>query len=318
MSFADFKNRLSKNAKHWGKWARRQGIQCYRVYNRDMPQFPLAIDVYGERAHLQEYDTGWQQTDEEYEAWVLQVAEVVTEVLDIDGEYLAFKRRQRQKGKEQYQKTGVAGADFTVGEGGHLFWVNLEKYLDTGLFLDHRNARAWLGREAAGKRVLNLFAYTGSFSVYAACGGASESLTLDMSNTYQAWTQRNFELNGIDGERHRLERVDVLRWLDDAATLEPRYDIIVCDPPSFSNSAKMQGTFDVQRDHAWIIDRCFDILSADGSLLFSNNRHGFVLDDWLAENYAIKEITGQTVPEDFKGKPCHRAWLLQRLARGPL
>lgn len=306
--FDEFRNRLSKNARHWGKWARRQNISCYRVYNRDLPQFPLAIDLYEDRAHLQEYDTGWQQTDEEYEAWVLTVAEIVTEVLDIEGEDLAFKRRQRQRGTSQYEKTGMQAREFIVREGGHRFEVDLESYLDTGLFLDHRETRRMVQEMSSGKAFLNLFAYTGSFSVYAAKGGASRSLTLDMSNTYQAWARRNFELNGLDPGRHRLERVDVLRWLDQAADEAERYDLIVCDPPSFSNSAKMDGTFDVQRDHPWIIERCLDILSPGGELIFSNNRHGFRMEDWLSESYSIREISQQTVPEDFKSRPSHRCW----------
>lgn len=309
--FEEFRNRLSKNARHWGKWARRQGIACYRVYNRDLPQFPFAIDIYGDRAHLQEYDTGWQQTDDEYEAWVLEVAGIVTDVLDIEGEYLAFKRRQRQKGTAQYEKTGMAGESFVVDEGGHRFEVNLERYLDTGLFLDHRDTRRLVESMAGGTSFLNLFAYTGSFTVYAACGGARQSLTVDMSNTYQAWTERNFALNGLDSAHHRLLRADVLRWLEEAALGQERYDLIVCDPPSFSNSAKMSGTFDVQRDHPWIIERCLDILAPGGTLLFSNNRHGFTMDDWLGDIAVLKEITGQTVPEDFKGKPSHRCWKIQ-------
>lgn len=309
--FEEFRNRLAKNAKHWGKWARRQNIHCYRVYNRDLPQFPFAIDLYHDRAHLQEYDTGWQQTDEEYEAWVLAVAEIVTEVLDVEGEHLAFKRRQRQKGTSQYEKTGLRGQEFVVEEGGHRFEVNLESYLDTGLFLDHRETRRMVQEMAAGKAFLNLFAYTGSFSVYAAKGGARSSLTLDMSNTYQAWTRRNFELNDLR-ETHSLERVDVLRWLDQAASSPERFDLIVCDPPSFSNSAKMDGTFDVQRDHPWIIERCLDILTPGGTLIFSNNRHGFKMEDWLDESCTIKEITQQTVPDDFKSRPSHRCWKIQQ------
>lgn len=311
--FEEFKNRLTKNAKHWGKWARRQGITCYRVYNRDLPQFPFAIDLYHDRAHLQEYDTGWQQTDEEYEAWVLAVAEIVTEVLDVEGEDLAFKRRQRQKGTSQYEKTGLQGQEFVVEEGGHRFEVNLETYLDTGLFLDHRQTRKMVQEMAAGKRFLNLFAYTGSFSVYAAKGGAVESLTLDMSNTYQAWTKRNFELNKLNLDQHHLERVDVLRWLDQASQAPAKFDLIVCDPPSFSNSAKMDGTFDVQRDHAWIVERCMDILSPDGTLIFSNNKQGFKLEDWLSDSCVIKEISQKTVPEDFKSRPSHRCWAITHL-----
>ena len=312
--FEEFRNRLQKAYRHWSKWARRQGVSCYRIYNRDLPQFPLMIDVYGSRVHVQEYDTGWEQTDAEYEAWVLGAVEVICQVLDVDGDAVAFKRRERQRGKSQYEKTGLQGEDFVVEEGGHRFWVNLDNYLDTGLFLDHRPCRKMVADWAAGRSFLNLFAYTGSFTVYAAAGGACRSLTIDMSNTYQGWTRRNLELNGIDLAQHQLLRADVLRWLDEASRADERFDLIVCDPPSFSNSAKMQGTFDVQRDHPWIIERCMDILAPGGLLLFSNNRQGFRMDEWLTDLFAIEEITAKSVPEDFKAKPSHQAWLIRAKA----
>ena len=204
-----FANRLGKNAKHYLKWARRHNIEAWRLYDRDIPQFPFAIDVYGGQIHLQEYDTGWLMQPEEYETWLSEVLEAVAFITGFAPADIHLKRRERQKGTQQYEKTGKAGADFIVHEHGRRFWVNLEKYLDTGLFLDHRNTRQRVGEMAAGKRFLNLFAYTGSFSVYAATGGAAASETVDLSNTYLDWARRNFELNGIDEARHQIVRADV-------------------------------------------------------------------------------------------------------------
>ncbi|MBV8660379.1 MAG: class I SAM-dependent methyltransferase, partial [Burkholderiales bacterium] len=176
----DFQNRLAKNHKHFSKWARRIGTEAYRIYDRDIPQVPVAVDIYGEHAYIAEFDTGWEQTDEEHAAWAAEVRASVATVLDIPLEKVAFKIRRRQRGTEQYEKTGDKGEDFVVTEQGRRFWVNLDAYLDTGLFLDHRPTRKRVGEEAAGKRFLNLFSYTGSFSVYAATGGAAESVTVDL------------------------------------------------------------------------------------------------------------------------------------------
>jgi 23S rRNA (cytosine1962-C5)-methyltransferase len=193
-----FTNRLRKNAKHWAKWAKRRGISCYRVYDRDVPEFPVALDLYEGRAHLQEIDTGWLQEEAEHAAWVESLCQVAAEVLELPRTAVIFKVRARQRGTSQYEKTGTRGGDFVVSEGGHRFIVNLEQYLDTGLFLDHRNTRQMVQERARGKHFLNLFAYTGSFSVYAAGGGAASSTTVDLSNTYLDWARRNFELNGMD------------------------------------------------------------------------------------------------------------------------
>jgi 23S rRNA (cytosine1962-C5)-methyltransferase len=303
-----FANRLGKNAKHYLKWARRHNIEAWRLYDRDIPQFPFAIDVYGGQIHLQEYDTGWLMQPEEYEAWLSEVLEAVAFITGFAPADIHLKRRERQKGTQQYEKTGKAGADFIVHEHGRRFWVNLEKYLDTGLFLDHRNTRQRVGEMAAGKRFLNLFAYTGSFSVYAATGGAAASETVDLSNTYLDWARRNFELNGIDEARHQIVRADVFQYLQAAAQAGKPFDLIVMDPPSFSNSRKMLDILDIQRDHMRLIDGAMALLASDGLLFFSNNLRSFALDEAVAQKYAVKEISKQSVPEDFRNKKIHQCW----------
>ena len=303
-----FANRLGKNAKHYLKWARRHDIEAWRLYDRDIPQFPFAIDVYGGQIHLQEYDTGWLMQPEEYETWLSEVLEAVAFITGFAPADIHLKRRERQKGTQQYEKTGKAGADFIVHEHGRRFWVNLEKYLDTGLFLDHRNTRQRVGEMAAGKRFLNLFAYTGSFSVYAATGGAAASETVDLSNTYLDWARRNFELNGIDEARHQIVRADVFQYLQAAAQAGKPFDLIVMDPPSFSNSKKMLDILDIQRDHLRLIDGAMALLASDGLLFFSNNLRSFALDEAVAQKYAVKEISKQSVPEDFRNKKIHQCW----------
>jgi 23S rRNA (cytosine1962-C5)-methyltransferase len=337
MDIAPFANRLAKNLAHLSKWARRRGITCYRVYDRDVPQFPFAIDLYatetnGLHAHVQEFDTGWQQDDAGYTAWLTATCDAVCTALAVPPEHLHLKRRQRQRGLAQYEKVDDTASFFTVVENGLRFEVNFEDYLDTGLFLDHRQTRVLAAGLAKGKRVLNLFAYTGSFSVYAAHAGASGTETVDLSNTYQAWTARNMALNGFEADggagssagagtsvrasvattasRHQLVRADAFTYLRDAAAKGKRFGLIVCDPPSFSNSKKMPGVFDVQRDHVALVLHCHALLAPGGTLLFSTNLKSFAFDAPLAERLGVREITAQTVPEDFK-KPPHRTYRIE-------
>ena len=303
-----FANRLAKNYKHYAKWARRNELDAWRVYDRDVPQFPLIIDVYGQRIHLQEYDTGWQIEESEYVAWIAAVQQAISDITGVPLWNIALKTRRRQKGESQYEKTGRDGEDFVVAEQGQRFWVNLDAYLDTGLFLDHRNTRKRVRDEAAGKRFLNLFAYTGSFTVYAANGGAVSSETVDLSNTYQAWSRRNFELNGLDPAKHQLIRDDVFQYLEDAAFAGKQFDLIVMDPPSFSNSKKMMDELDVQRDQVKLVDGAMRLLAPDGVLYFSNNLRSFTLDERLIADYAVQDISAQSVPEDFRNKKFHQCW----------
>lgn len=306
-----FANRLAKNFKHTAKWARRQGIEAWRVYDKDVPQFPFAVDVYRDWLHIAEYDTGWQMEDAEYEVWIEAVQAAAASVCQIEPSKVALKTRRRQKGESQYEKTGATGDDFTVEEYGQRFWVNMRAYLDTGLFLDHRNTRKRVREQAAGTRFLNLFAYTGSFTVYAAAGGAISSETVDMSNTYQDWSHRNFELNGMDLTKHQLVRADVFAYLKDAMAAGKRFDLIVMDPPSFSNSKKMDGVLDVQRDHEWLVDSAMTLLAPGGTLYFSNNLRSFELEPSLAQRYRIEEISAQSVPEDFRNKKIHQCFRIR-------
>ncbi|OHX16144.1 oxidoreductase [Chromobacterium amazonense] len=308
-----FANRLAKNYKHYAKWARRQGLDAWRVYDKDVPQFPFAVDIYGGKVHLQEYDTGWEMGDDEYRAWIDGVAAAIEQVTGIPAAAVTLKNRRRQKGVSQYEKVGREGDDFVVEEFGQRFIVNLDRYLDTGLFLDHRNTRKRVREEAAGKRFLNLFAYTGSFTVYAGAGGAVSSETVDMSNTYQDWSRRNFELNGLDLDKHQLVRADVFQYLEQAVDEGKQFDLIVMDPPTFSNSKKMRDILDVQRDHVWLIDYAMALLAPGGWLYFSNNLRTFQLDERLSDDYQIRDISAQSVPEDFRNRKIHQCWRISRV-----
>ena len=309
----DFINRLGKNLKHQLKWAKRQNLVAWRIYDRDIPQFPFAIDVYGEHIHLQEYDTGWLMQPEDYQQWLDEVCEAVQFVVGFPKENIHLKQRIRQKGTAQYKKTGTNGNDFIVHENGRAFWVNLDKYLDTGLFLDHRNTRQKIGSIAAGKRFLNLFSYTGSFTVYAATGGAICSETVDLSNTYLDWAKRNFQLNHMDLNVHQIVRADVFQYLVDAVKQNKQFDLIVLDPPSFSNSKKMLDILDIQRDQAKLIDCAMRLLAQDGILYFSNNLRSFTLDDAIEVRYAVKDISKQSVPNDFRNKKIHQCWEIRHI-----
>lgn len=307
----DLINRLGKNLKHQLKWAKRQNLEAWRIYDRDIPQYPFAIDVYGEHIHLQEYDTGWLMHEDEYQQWLDEICQAVQFVTGLPLNHIHLKQRARQKGITQYEKTGQTGEDFIVHEHGRQFWVNLDKYLDTGLFLDHRNTRKKIGELAENKRFLNLFAYTGSFTVYAATGGAVYSETVDLSNTYLNWAKRNFELNQMDSNKHHIIRADVFQYLQKAKQQNKQFDLIVLDPPSFSNSKKMLDVLDVQRDQETLIDGAMDLLSKQGKLFFSNNLRTFTLNDALMQRYHIKNISKFSVPEDFRNKKIHQCWEIQ-------
>lgn len=309
----DLINRLGKNLKHQMKWAKRQHLEAWRIYDKDIPQFPFAIDVYGEHIHLQEYDTGWLMHPDDYQQWLDDVCEAVQFVTGLPKQNIHLKQRARQKGTAQYEKTGAIGEDFIVREHGRQFWVNLDKYLDTGLFLDHRNTRQKVGDTAAGKRFLNLFSYTGSFTVYAATGGAIYSETVDLSNTYLDWAKRNFVLNGMDLDKHHIVRADVFQYLQDAVKQNKQFDLIVLDPPSFSNSKKMLDILDIQRDQAKLIDGAMTLLAQDGVLYFSNNLRSFTLDEAIMARYAVKDVSKSSVPDDFRNKKIHQCWEIRHL-----
>ena len=296
-----FQNRLRKMARHYGKWARRKGLEAYRIYDADLESFPLTVDRYADRLYVAVYAG-------KDDLAVDLIREGVSTALEADADRIHFKLRERQSGKKQYEKLAEIGREFPVDEYGHRFYVNLHDYLDTGLFLDHRETRRMVGEEAAGKRVLNLFAYTCSFGVYAAAGGADRVDNLDLSNTYLDWGKRNFTLNDLDPAAHGFLREDALAWLRNAPG--DKYDLIVLDPPTFSNSKMMNDVLDTQRDHAELINRSLDRLLPGGTLYFSTNYRKFKLDE-AAVAGSCREITAQTVPQDFRKKNLHRSWRIR-------
>ena len=309
-----FANRLEKNRKRLRKWLKKSGEPCYRLYDADMPEYAVAVDVYGDRVHVQEYAAPKSVDAAQAQKRLHEALAVIPEVLEVDSARVVVKRRQRQSGRDQYQKQAATGERFEVREGPARLWVNLRDYLDTGLFLDHRPVRRMLGEMAAGRRFLNLFCYTGAATVQAALGGASESVSVDLSNTYLQWARDNFALNRLDPGRHRVVRDDCLRWLQGARA---EFDLIFMDPPTFSNSKKMADTLDIQRDHGRLVRLAMARLAPGGTLVFSNNQRRFTLDGDLAEHYAVEEISARTFDPDFQRNPdLHHVFLI-RHREGP-
>ncbi len=364
-------NRLRKRAKHLRKWARRQGVSCYRLYDRDIPEIALVIDWYEGRLHIARYradgeaepdqspdqpdwspdqpdwspdqpdrspdqpDRSPDQPDRSPDSapdreghaapgggadpagsvwqqpgWMDAMVAAAAEALAVAPEWVYVKARRRQRGLAQYERQEQTDERITAHEGGHRFIVNLRDYLDTGLFLDHRPMRARIGREAAGGRFLNLFCYTGAFTVYAAAGGARESVSVDLSNTYLDWARDNLAQNQLRDPAHRLIRADVFDYL---GSIEGGFDLAVLDPPTFSNSKKMRGVLDVQRDHVGLIQRTLALLRPGGVLYFSTNARRFQLAAERLQADSIEDITASTIDEDFRPHPRpHRVWRLVR------
>ncbi|EDM47179.1 bifunctional 23S rRNA (guanine(2069)-N(7))-methyltransferase RlmK/23S rRNA (guanine(2445)-N(2))-methyltransferase RlmL [Marinobacter algicola] len=306
---AMLRNRLKKNMKTVGQWARKQGIGCYRLYDADMPEFALAIDIYEGRVHVQEYAAPKSVDERSARERLAEALSVIPDAIGVEREDMVCKQRQRQTGTSQYEKQAASGEFFNVHEHGCVLKVNLKDYLDTGLFLDHRPVRHWIQQHAAGKRFLNLFCYTGAATVHAAVGGATRSLSLDMSKTYVNWAQENLALNGADASHHRVEQADCLAWLAGKPTSDQRFDLIFMDPPTFSNSARMAGVLDIQKDHGRLIRQAMQRLTSEGLLIFSTNFRRFKLDGSLEEEFAIEEITRDTLDRDFqRNARIHRCW----------
>lgn len=304
---APFVNRLRKNLEQRRKWAEREGITCYRLYDADVPEFNVAIDVYDRWLHVQEYEAP-PRIDPELAARRLDlVIATLPATTGVSPDYVVLKRRRRSRGHVQYRPLAATGHRMQVTEGGHRFWVNLHDYLDTGLFLDHRITRWMLELRAKGKRFLNLFAYTGSVTVYAACGGAEHTTTVDLSNTYLDWTQANLELNGIAvGPRHRLVRADVRRFLEED---RDAYDLVFLDPPTTSTSKAMDDRFDVVRDHLDVLTAAMARLAPGGELWFSTNARRFVLAPEASQWWEVEDLTDRSLPPDFRrDPPIHRLW----------
>jgi 23S rRNA (cytosine1962-C5)-methyltransferase len=306
-------NRLRRVYKHRRKWAKRSGVTCFRIYDRDIADQPLVVDWYDGEAVVWAFDRTRNETPAQEDAWLAAVVAAVRGGLDLPDERVWLKRRRRQRDRQeggQYERLEQRGAIRQVAEHGLRFEVNLSDYLDTGLFLDHRPLRRRVGAEAAGKRVLNLFAYTGAFTVHAAAGGAASTLTVDLSNTYLEWAGRNLALNNLAGPQHRMERADCLRWLEGGH--EGGFDLIVCDPPTFSNSTAMARSWAIDRDHPWLLERLWRLLAPGGTAYFSTNQRGFRLTDQPPPFATVEDITSATLDEDFADRTPHRAWRLVR------
>jgi 23S rRNA (guanine2445-N2)-methyltransferase / 23S rRNA (guanine2069-N7)-methyltransferase len=294
-----FANRLRKNQKHLRGWLTREGIECYRLYDADLPEYSLAVDVYGPWVHVQEYAAPRTVDPVRARRRLRAALAVIPEALGVAPDHVLLKVRSPQKGPEQYRKLDDQGRFFEVTEGGLRFLVNLTDYLDTGLFLDHRATRQLIRDLAPGKRFLNLFAYTGSATVYAAAGGAATTTTVDLSSTYLDWARRNLDLNGFLGSEHSFIRADCVEWLTSGGARPGTYDLIFMDAPTFSNSKSMDDTLDIQRDHARLIRAAVRLLSKDGVLVFSTNFRRFKLDEGLEQEFAIADVSKQTLPPDF-------------------
>ncbi|GKO79030.1 ribosomal RNA large subunit methyltransferase K/L [Klebsiella quasipneumoniae] len=306
----DFANRLRKNLKKFEKWASQEGIECYRLYDADLPEYNVAIDRYADWVVVQEYAPPKTVDAHKARQRLFDIIAATIAVLGIAPNKLVLKTRERQKGKNQYQKMAEKGDFIEVQEYNARLWVNLTDYLDTGLFLDHRIARRMLGQMSKGKDFLNLFSYTGSASVHAGLGGARSTTTVDMSRTYLEWAERNLRLNGLTGRAHRLMQADVLGWLRES---NEQFDLIFIDPPTFSNSKRMEDAFDVQRDHIRLMTDLKRLLRKGGTIMFSNNKRGFRMDhDGLAAlGLKAQEISQKTLSQDFaRNRQIHNCWLI--------
>ena len=344
-----FANRLQKRFRHLKKWAQRTGAGVFRLYDRDIPEIPLVLDYYGDSALPGEaalcgalYKRPYEKDDADEEHWLSAMKDSACAALGIEPLRVFLKQRQKQRGESQYEKMGTERFTQIVSEGGLAFKVNLSDYLDTGLFPDRRLLRAIIRGESAGKKVLNLFSYTGSFSVYAAAGGAAQTDSVDLSNIYLSWARENFSLNGFSASLlqqwdffsignsagnqvenktvNRLIRADVLVFLEKAAAAKSRWDIIILDPPSFSNSKKMTDNFDLQRDIKELLGKCSLLLAPGGKIYLSvNTRRSAVTQGELetelrsqsaTANLRVTDISEKIIDEDFKGKKTPKAFLV--------
>ena len=310
-----FANRLGKNIKRLRSWAEREGISCYRLYDADMPEYAFAIDLYQaiepqeSWLYVQEYAAPAEIEREAVQRRRAEVLASLPEVTGVPVERSRLRTRRRTQRGEQYVKLGEQSRFHTVLEGGVRLRVNFDDYLDTGVFLDHRMTRARLRAAASGRRFLNLFAYTGTATVYAAAGGADGTTSVDLSATYLAWARENLALNGLGGARHRFVQADCRAWVEEAARSRERFDLIFLDPPTFSNSKRMEGVLDIGRDHPALIDACVPLLAPAGLMLFSTNAQRFRLDASLMQRYDIRDISADTLPLDFARNPrVHRCY----------
>lgn len=309
MNLLEFENRLQKVDRHISKWARRQGVTCYRIYDNDLTNFPLVIDRYEQAVHVAEYQRQHSLDEFQHQAWLESCLDIIAKILEVPRFLVFFKERKRQKGQQQYEKVDTEKQQRLVQENGLNFLVNLSDYLDTGLFLDHRNTRQMVREQAEGQHFLNLFAYTGSFTVYAAAGGALTTTTVDLSNTYLDWAKANLVVNSFADQidkRHYLIKADVKQYLDSLRS--GQFDLVVLDPPTFSNSKMMREELDTQRDHVALLNRVIFATRPGGTIYFSTNYRSFKLDEANIKGVEIEEISQRTIPQDFKNKKIHRCF----------
>lgn len=306
----DFCNRLKKNLKKYLKWAKREGIYCFRIYDRDLPEYNISVDLYGKWVHIQEHAPP-RTIDPELAVTRFKLAVRQTkDILGLRSNRVFLKTRQRQKGKTQYQKKNSRKKLYEVKEGECYFLVNFTDYLDTGLFLDHRPLRQRIFQQANGKRFLNLFGYTGSATVHAAVGGAASTTTVDLSATYSHWTKMNLALNGLGEGKHTVIQGDCVAWMRECRS---RFDIIFVDPPTFSNTKKERLVFDIQKDHFQLIKLAMSLLDDSGVLFFSTNYKKFVLEPRLIDAFSVKNISNMTIPHDFsRNKKIHMCWEINK------
>ena len=304
-----FANRLAKNMKKLDRWAAREGIECYRIYDADLPEYAVAIDRYRDWLHVQEYAPPKSVDPVKAQQRLQDLVLCLPEVTGVPAHQIVLKERRQQKGTSQYQKLDQSRHELEVTEHGCRLYVNLRDYLDTGLFLDHRPMRRWMQANAKGKRVLNLFCYTGAVTVHAARGSARRTLSVDLSKTYINWARRNLTLNGFSEAQHEFVQADCMQWLKEA---RERFDIIFLDPPTFSNSKRTDNVLDVQRDHEVLVDDAMRLLERGGVLIFSNNYRRFQMSPALEQRYEVTEISRETLDPDFERNPkIHRCWRIR-------
>ncbi len=310
-----FANRLQKNRKRLQKWIDKNAIQCYRLYDADMPEYAVAVDCYGDWIHVAEYTAPSSIDANAAELRLRDVMAAIPQALQVSPQKVVLKQRERQRGKAQYQRVARRGEFMEVREGDARLFVNLTDYLDTGLFLDHRPVRLKIAELACGKRFLNLFCYTATASVHAALGiakkgGAKTTTSVDMSQTYLDWARKNFALNGLSEARNHFEQADCMNWLADC---KQEFDLILLDPPTFSNSKRMDDTLDIQRDHVDLIHQAMRVLADDGLLIFSNNKRKFELDPIVSEIFAVEDVTAWSLDMDFeRSRDIHQCWFIRK------
>ncbi|HET8711108.1 MAG TPA: bifunctional 23S rRNA (guanine(2069)-N(7))-methyltransferase RlmK/23S rRNA (guanine(2445)-N(2))-methyltransferase RlmL, partial [Spongiibacteraceae bacterium] len=304
-----FANRLQKNRKRLQRWIDQNRIECYRLYDADMPEYAVAVDCYRDWVHVAEYAAPASIDAAAAEQRLRDVLAAIPQALQVSPQKVVLKQRERQRGKSQYQRVAQRGEFIEVREGEARLLVNLTDYLDTGLFLDHRPVRLKIAGLARGKRFLNLFCYTATASVQAAIGGAKTTTSVDMSQTYLDWARKNFALNGLSEARNHVEQADCRKWL---AACKQEFDLILLDPPTFSNSKRMDDTLDIQRDHVDLIHQAMRVLSDDGSLIFSNNKRKFELDPVVSDIFAVEDVTAWSLDPDFeRSRDIHSCWFIR-------